>query len=266
MLLSLCIFCTAFFAQRYEIQYLDNKKTMIPESATKLLIFVFFTSCYFTASAQHISYGVNVGYSHIKYSFPVENDRYHTSDIEPFNSLKAGGSVYYSVTKSFRIGTALQYMAIKGKNNGGTMKGSAVFPNSSGELEFTVDNAFLILPVEFQLLPSTKGSIRPVFTAALNFFKPLKQNMLIHIIPDEPDPYYDEVRTEVDDNTKSSYFGARLGGGAVYPAGEKHEVSLMVFRNFNKSRYEMSDPMKGSFEKHEINFNGWDVTFAWILR
>jgi hypothetical protein len=249
-----------------KIYYLVIKKTMAPHNPINLFIFVFLTSCYFTASSQHISYAVNVGYSHIKYSFPIENDRYHTSDIEPFNSLKAGGSVYYSLTRSFRLGTGLQYMAIKGKNDGGRMKGSAVFANSTGDLEFTVDNAFLILPVEFQLMPSSEKSIKPVFTAALNFFKPLKQNMLIHIVPDEPDPYYDEIKTEIDKDTKSSYFGARLGGGALYAAGEKHEVSLMVFRNFNKSRYETSDPYKGSFEKHEINFNGWDVTLAWVLR
>lgn len=239
---------------------------MTSENAASLLIFVFLTTCDFAASSQQFAYGVNVGYSHIKYSFPIEDDRYHTSDIEPFNSVKAGGSVYYSVSSSFRMGTGLHYMAIKGKKEGGTIKGSAMIPNSGGKLEFTVDNAFLILPFDFQLLFSSKGLIKPVFTAGLNFFKPLKQNMLIHIIPAEPNPYYNEYKTEVDDDTKSSYFGARLGGGALYAAGENHEVSLMVFRNFNKSRYERSDPMKGSFEKHEINFNGWDVTLAWTLK
>lgn len=228
---------------------------------TALLTFSFFMT-----SAQKFQYGLNAGFASVKYSFPVEQDRYHTAEIEPFNTMKVGGSFFYALTNAVRIGSGLQFLSIKGKNDGGNIRNRFVNPNGDGRLSFDVDNAFLILPVEFQATLADKYLVKPVISAGLNFFKALDQNIRIHIEPDNPDPYYEEVTSEISDNTPSSYFGARLGGGILLPAGQAHEVYLMIFRNFNKSRYELSDPIQGVFEKHEINFHMWELALGWNFR
>ena len=228
-----------------------------------------FLSCLFLAltahaSAQKFSYSVNLGYTHVKYSFPVEKDRYHTADMQPFNATKAGASVHYSVTSSFRIHTGLEFMSVKGSKDGGDVQRSLVNPNSKGRMQFDVKNSLLILPVGFQLYLRS-GKVRPLISSAMNFFKALDQNVRIEIDPQEYDPSYERVSTSIDDDTKSSYFGARLGAGVSFYPGDKHEISLLLNRHFNVSRYELSDPANGSFEKHEIRFNMWEVAIAWTF-
>lgn len=211
------------------------------------------------ASAQRFSYGLNVGYTQIKYSFPVEKNRYHTSDIQPFNTLKGGAFIHYSVTNLLRIGTGLEYLSVKGSNDGGNIQRSLANPNSEGRMQFGVDNSFLILPVGFQLHISN-GNIRPLLSGAMNFFKALDQSIQISIDPEDYDPFYEKVGTTIDDETESSYFGARIGGGIAFSALKDHEFSLLISRHFNVSRYELGDPTKGIFEKHEIRFNMWEFS------
>jgi len=237
--------------------------TQIICKASPIVLLLTFSS--FCCSAQKFLYGVNVGYATVKYSFPVEKDRYYTSDIDPFNTVKVGASVQYALSGNIRFGTGLQYMSIKGKNDGGKIQGRIVNPNGDGNLTFDVNNSFLVFPVEFTILLSDK-KIRPALSGGLQFFKALDQNIIIHIEPSDPDPYFDEVSTEIDKDARSSYFGAKLGAGAVFSASEKHEFSLMIFRNFNKSRYDTGDQINGVFEKHEIAFNMWEVAFGWNLK
>jgi hypothetical protein len=216
--------------------------------------------------AQGFHYGINIGYGIAKYSFPVEQDWYHPADFEPLNTLNAAGSIHYAVSSSFRINSGIQYTSIKGQSKGGNIGRRLVNPNSEGSVSLDVNNSFLIFPAAFQVILLPKSFIKPSFCAGLNFFKPLDQNIVISITPRDPDPAYEEVKSEITNKTKSSYFGGRLGAGVIASVSDQHEWSLMVYRNFNKSRYEMSDAINGDFEKHEINFNMWEISLAWIFR
>lgn len=216
------------------------------------------------ASAQKFSYGLNVGYAQIKYSFPVENNRYHASDIQPFSSVKGGAYVLYSLTNSFRISTGVEYLSVTGSNDGGNIRGSMANPNSEGRMQFGVDNSFLILPVGFQLHLGS-GSVRPLLSGAMNFFKALNQDIQISIEPEDYDPFYEKVSSTIDEETTSSYFGARIGGGVSFSGINDHEFSLLVSRHFNVSRYELGDRINGVFEKHEIHFNMWELGLAWTF-
>lgn len=217
-------------------------------------------------SAQNFRYGLNAGYSRVKYSFPVDRDRYHTADIAPVGAFKAGASVQYLLTKSFRIGTGLEYMTINGSVDGGHIERSLTNPNSEGQMLFEVKNSFITLPVGFQVLIRPDESVRPFLSGGMNFYKALKQNIGIYITPDDPDPFYEEVSTTIDKDTESSYFGARLGVGVAFSTLGDHELSLVVNRHFNTSRYELSDPVNGVFEKHEIRFNTWELALAWTFQ
>ena len=104
-----------------------------------------------------------------------------------------------------------------------------VNPNSEGSLTFDVNNSFLIFPAEFQVIFLQNSFIRPSICAGLNLFKTLEQNITISITPDDPDPAYEEVKSEVDKQTKSSYFGGRLGAGVIASGSERHEWSLMIY-------------------------------------
>lgn len=220
----------------------------------------------FETSAQQFHYGINAGYTTTKYFFPVERDWYHPADIEPLNTWKVGASIHYAISSNFRINSGMQYMSIKGKSEGGDLGRRLVNPNSEGSLTFDVANSFLIFPAEFQVIFLQNSFVKPSICAGLNIFKALDQNILISITPRDPDPAYEEVKSEINNKTKSSYFGGRLGAGVIASANERHEWSLMIYRNFNKSRYEMSDAINGDFEKHEINFNMWEISLAWIFK
>ena len=221
--------------------------------------------CVAQSNAQQFIYGIHAGYTQIKYAFPSEKDRFHASDIEPFNTFKVGISGHYAVTPLFRVGTGLEYMAIRGENNGGRIGRVLVNPNSQGQLTFEVDNSFLVVPVGFNLQMLGDKKLRPTLSGALQFFKSLQQNINLSIEPDEPDPSYEEVSTVIDDDTKSSYFGTRLGAGLTTSLSEGRELSLMLVRHFNVSRYELSDPIMGSFEKHQISFNMWEISLGFTM-
>ena len=239
-----------------------NRNTM---NSLKILFFLFLATCFVQSHAQQFNYGIHAGYTQIKYAFPVEKDRFHASDIQPFNALKVGISGQYAVTSLFRVGTGLEYMAVSGEKNGGSIGRVLVNPNSQGELHFKVDNTFLIVPVGFNLQMFGDKRVRPTLSGALQFFKPLNQNITIRIEPDDPDPSYEEVRTVIDGDTKSSYFGTRFGAGVTASLTEGRELSLMLVRHLNVSRYELSDPIMGSFEKHQIVFNMWEISLGFTM-
>ena len=216
------------------------------------------------APAQKFSYGLNAGYTQIKYSFPVEKNRYHTSSIQPLSAVKGGATVHYSISNSLRLVTGLEYVSVKGSADGGDMPQSMANPNSEGRMQFDVDNSHFIIPIGFQLHFGS-GNVRPFASAAMNVFKILDQNINITVEPEEYDPSYEKVGTTIDKTTESSYFGARLSGGISFSAIKHHEFSLLLSRHFNVSRYELGDPIKGIFEKHEIRFNMWELALAWNL-
>jgi hypothetical protein len=114
-----------------------------------------------------------------------------------------------------------------------------------------------------------KSRFRPLLSAGVNFFKPLRKDLHIWIDPDQMNEFYEEVRIDVDKDIRSAYFGFKVGTG-VFTTFDKHEIGLSLTRNFIKSRYTIANnPYGGDFEKHEVNLNSWEVclfyTFAKIL-
>ena len=226
-----------------------------------LILTGIFVSIAAHTSAQKFTYSLNAGYTQIKYSFPVEKDRYHTSDIQPFSALKGGASVHYLLSNALRLQTGLEYISVEGTRDGGHVQRTLANPNSGGRMQFDIKNSFLIIPVGFQLYLGGQG-IRPFMSGAMNFFKP---NIHIEIEPEEYDPFYEKVSTTVVKSTKNSAFGARVGVGVSFSAFATHEISLALNRHFNLSRYDLGDRINGIFERHEIRFNMWEVGVVWTF-
>jgi hypothetical protein len=219
-------------------------------------------------SAQQFRYGVNFALSNGTYTFPVEGDRFHKAKFKNINSKTVGASVQFT-TKSFRFGSGVRFMSVTGEGNGGYIKWTGQNPNGTGESMVDVNNTYLVLPVDFQIVFMQKSRFRPLLSAGVNFFKPLKKDLHIWIDPDQMNEFYEEVRIDVDKDIRSAYFGFEVGTGVV-TAFDKHEVGLSLTRNFNKARYTIANnPNGGDFEKHEVNLNSWEVclfyTFAKIL-
>ena len=220
------------------------------------------SSMSFSTYSQRFRYGLNFGFTSVKYSFPVSSDDYHNAEIEPFSSPTGGASVQFLVNESFRIGTGVQYISVNGKRDGGQIKGSLANPNSSGELNFEVNNSFLVLPEQFTVVLLKNSKVKPILSGGLNFFIPLKQDMLIEIVPATVNPFYPTKRAEINKDTPHEYFGFFIGTGITVPVNS-HEVSLLLNYRRNTSRYTIKDAVMAAPEKHEIRFTMLEVSLGW---
>ena len=226
-----------------------------------VLLVLLFCAASHVLSGQHLRYGLNFSFNSIQHNYPVEGTRYYNVSLKPVMATKLGASVAFEY-RSFRLGTGLQYMSVESKQDGGYIKTGSM----AGNAQFQVANKFLIFPVDFQLLLSTKWKVKPVVQAGLNIFKVMETSYSIHIVPDEAHSHLPIVGGGTEDKRRSRFHGARVGAGAAISPFGNHEFAVLLFRNFNKSRYSLTDANKAKYEKHEISFNAWEVALAWTMR
>jgi hypothetical protein len=222
--------------------------------------------CSLSGFAQKFAPAVNVGYAIVKLKFPAKADPYHEAEIESFQSPTFGAGFHMLVTNQFRIGFGLHYLAFKGERSGGQIQRAALNPNQAGEFTISVDNSYLFFPVFTQLVFG-KSKVRPMVTAGINFFKPLKLDMQMGIEPDQHDTFYPTYSTTIDkSNSKSQYLGAFFGTGVVFAPGEgTREFSLTLFREFNKSFYFDITDVANEGQNHQIRQYNWVLRLGYQL-
>lgn len=218
---------------------------------------------------QRIRYGLDVGYVSTKYSFPVAADVYHTKNLKSFSSVRGGAMIYLMATKTWRIGIGVQYLSMSGTRDAGHVKVNAN-QNSIGTLLFHLDNSYLIYPLESSLDLTRDTKITPFVSFGFSFFTPLKENIHVEIVPDNPYQYSEMYSLTIDKNTSEhQLFGFFAGLGVRTAMNEKHELSLSANYRMNTSYYRTRTEVSTNVfevERHHIKFNMFDVMLCWTMK
>ncbi len=189
-------------------------------------------------------------------SFIYNEDDYLHQKIKT-SSIPAYGiqtSVQIVLSKGFRIGSGLNYIAMKGKTDPVFVDKDLLNTNTTGDFTLDVNSTYLQVPFEFIVTLTQKWKIKPFLVGGLNFYIPLKESYFVKIDPVVSTPYYGTVETEITEGTE--YRGFLIGTGVILPLNEKREMEIRLSYQPSSFFYPAEVPgTAGVMEKRNLKFN-----------
>ncbi len=207
----------------------------------KIIFIVVFITIFCTPSyAQKVKVLAHVFYGGA--SFIYDEDYYLHQKIKT-TAIPAYGiqtSIQIAMSKSFRIGTGLNYLRMKGKTDPVFVDKDLLNTNTTGDFTLDVNSTYLQVPFEFIVTLTQKWKIKPFLMGGLKLYIPLKENYFAKIEPVNPTPYYGRVEATI--NQGKEYRGLFIGSGMILPLNKNREMEIRLSYLANNFFYETQVP------------------------
>lgn len=236
------------------------------------LIFVIFTlPMWFTSLtsvAQKLRYGVHVSYSSVKYSFPGEKPYtkpYADIKTNAFPSVGIGASLYLQFSESVRFGSGLQYNKISGEFGPEHIEVPSLNSNYTGDMTIEVDNSYIMIPIEFVCILSRKLKVQPFLAGGLSFPIASSHQIVLNVVPDEPDPGEEMYHNEIAKDQVDEPRGAVIGVGAIVPFKNSSELMFRLNYRPNSNIY-VGTVANGAPENRKLKFNMLEFSIGFSMQ
>ncbi len=205
-----------------------------------VFVIIFITIYYVPTYAQKFRFLGHVFYGGA--SFVYDENQYLNQTIKT-NAIPAYGiqtSVQFVISESFRIGTGLNYLRMKGKTEPVFVDKNLLNTNSTGDFTMDVNSSYLQVPFEFLVTLAQKWKIKPFLVGGLKLYIPLKEYYFAKIDPVTPSPYYRKIEATI--NQGKEYRGLFIGSGIILPLNKNREMELRLSYLANSFFYETIVP------------------------
>lgn len=202
----------------------------------KVKLFTFILICFaVTVFGQEFKFYVHTYYGSSNYEFKDTNEPFARNKVSAVPIYGLQTSVNLMFSKSFGMGTGINYLRMKGATDPVFIDSGLINPNSTGNFTLDVNSTYLQIPVEFTIIITQKWKVKPFVVAGLNSYIPLKESYTTKMDPLNPSDIYPTFGSEIDKTSEIRGFVVGLGALVSLPA--EKELSFRFNYRLNSLNY-----------------------------
>lgn len=186
--------------------------------------------------AQKFKFFGGASYGMASYEFQDDGEAFADVKTSGISTLGLQTSVQLVLSESFRIGSGLSFQKISGKSSPVFIDSRFINPNATGDYTLEVNSSTLMIPFEFICILNKTWKVRPLLTAGLPFYIPLKTSYQAKINPTSPSTFYPKMDADIDE--VSEMRGGIVGAGFFIPIKDR-ELLFRLNYKFNSLGYQV---------------------------
>lgn len=213
-------------------------------------------------SAQGFTISGSASFGFTNFLFKDKDEAFVNVKTSAVATYEIQSGIQFMLSPSFGMGLGLGYLKMKGTTNPVYVDSRLSNPNATGNFTVDVNSSYLHIPIQFTVVLTQSWKVRPQLITGLNLYVPLEESYVGKITPENPNPFYPLLQTEITEGKEVR--GFLVGLGALIPIATEKDLNLTFFYRINSLTYDFQI-VNVITEQRVMKFNTWELTLGFPL-